>query len=44
MLHFQNSLKYDNTIFELLSIMCHAEEYAVFPVRHNEDKINMYVL
>lgn len=41
MLHFQNSLQRDSSIFELLSIMCQAEEYAVFPVRHNEDKINM---
>lgn len=41
MFHFQNNLKHDCSISELLNIMCHAEEYAVFPVRHNEDKINM---
>lgn len=41
MLHFQNCLKSNNSIMELLNTMCHAQEYALFPVRHNEDKINM---
>lgn len=41
MLHFQENLKFDCSIIELLSVMCHATEYALFPVRHNEDKINM---
>lgn len=41
MLHFQNNLKPSNSIKDLLVVMCNAEEYALFPVRHNEDKINM---
>ncbi|KAF5285003.1 hypothetical protein FQR65_LT02315 [Abscondita terminalis] len=40
MVHFQKSLDKDNTIFDIIKIMCAAEEYALFPVRHNEDKIN----
>ena len=41
MLHFQENLKRDSTLTELLSVMCNTHEYSLFPVRHNEDKINM---
>lgn len=40
MAHFQNQIKSDSTIMELIQVMCRTEEYATFPVRHNEDKIN----
>ncbi|KAK4887058.1 hypothetical protein RN001_003329 [Aquatica leii] len=40
MVHFQKRLDKDNTIFDIIKVLCAAEEYALFPVRHNEDKIN----
>jgi len=40
MIHFQEKIKSDSTIMELLQALCGSEEYALFPVRHNEDKIN----
>ncbi|KAB0798855.1 hypothetical protein PPYR_06735 [Photinus pyralis] len=40
MVHFQKQLEKDITIFEIIKVLCGAEEYATFPVRHNEDKIN----
>ncbi|XP_022899943.2 activating signal cointegrator 1 complex subunit 3-like [Onthophagus taurus] len=43
-LHFQNTLKHDSSIMELLNVMCNAEEYSLFPVRHNEDKINIELI
>ncbi|KAF5297298.1 hypothetical protein FQA39_LY12137 [Lamprigera yunnana] len=40
MVHFHKQLDKDNSILEIIKIMCGAEEYALFPMRHNEDKIN----
>lgn len=40
MKHFQDTLKHNNSMFELLEYMTQAHEYSLFPVRHNEDKIN----
>lgn len=34
-------MKRNCSIAELIEIMCFAQEYAEFPVRHNEDKINL---
>lgn len=41
LLHFTDSLSPVCSIADLIEIMCFSEEYAIFPVRHNEDKINM---
>lgn len=38
--HFAETLKKDSTIEDLIEIMCFSSEYAIFPVRHNEDKTN----
>ncbi|XP_025831509.1 activating signal cointegrator 1 complex subunit 3-like, partial [Agrilus planipennis] len=38
--HFQKQFKPTNSIDDLIQILCQSQEYALFPVRHNEDKIN----
>lgn len=38
--HFSETLKRDSSIADLIEIMCFSTEYAIFPVRHNEDKTN----
>lgn len=38
--HFSETLKRDSSLADLIEIMCFSTEYAIFPVRHNEDKTN----
>lgn len=39
--HFlSENMQFDNSIDDLLSLICQVEEYKLFPVRHNEDNIN----
>lgn len=40
MYHFSVTLKRDSSVADLIEIMCNATEYAIFPVRHSEDKAN----
>lgn len=40
MIHFQQVVCSDSSLFELIKALCGTEEYATFPVRHNEDHIN----
>lgn len=40
MYHFSETLKRDSSTAELIEILSFAQEYALFPVRHNEDKTN----
>lgn len=38
--NFSETLKRDCSLANLIEIMCFSTEYAIFPVRHNEDKTN----
>lgn len=40
MQHFQDNLKPDLNLEELLRVLCGAYEYDQLPVRHNEDSLN----
>lgn len=40
MLYLHENLMEDSSLDDLVLNMCQVEEYALFPVRHNEDKIN----
>jgi hypothetical protein len=39
-LYLHHNVAEDSSLDDLLTNMCQVEEYALFPVRHNEDKIN----
>ncbi|KAL3290201.1 hypothetical protein HHI36_023560 [Cryptolaemus montrouzieri] len=41
---FNKEIQEKSSIVDLLITMCKAEEYALFPVRHNEDKINKQLM
>ncbi|KYB27053.1 activating signal cointegrator 1 complex subunit 3 [Tribolium castaneum] len=42
-LNLDQNMSRDSSFDDLLAHMCHVEEYALFPVRHNEDKINRHL-
>ncbi|XP_045481609.1 activating signal cointegrator 1 complex subunit 3-like [Harmonia axyridis] len=42
--YFEKVIKERSSIDDLLITLCQAEEYALFPVRHNEDKINKQMM
>lgn len=44
MLTFQEKLARNSSIMDLLKTFSESEEYAEFPVRHDEDEINKYVI
>jgi activating signal cointegrator complex subunit 3 len=44
MLYLHNNVAEDSSLDDLLTNMCQVEEYALFPVRHNEDKINRHLV